>query len=71
MSRVTKQMMLEKGDRVAVTMSKARKYGTVVAEGRDKCSWLVLIDGNRQTKAIHRDRLELLTPQQLAFHWRK
>lgn len=63
--------MLKPRDRVVVQMNRGRKYGTVVAEAKDRINWLVLIDGNRQTKAVHRDRLELLTPQQLAFHWRK
>ncbi len=56
-------------DRVVVQFSKARKYGTIVAESKDGLSWLVLIDGNRQTQYVHKDKVELLKPEQLAFHW--
>ena len=58
-------------DRVVVKFNKGRKYGTIVAEAKDGLSWLVLIDGNRQTQYVAKDRCELLKPEQLAFHWGK
>lgn len=48
-----------------------RKYGKCIAESKDGTCWIVLFDGARSTRYIVKGKVEVLKPEQLAFHWGK
>ena len=55
-----------KGERVSVRLSRAVKFGVVVGESKDRLCWHVLIDGNRQTSCVGKDRVTKLPDGHIA-----